>query len=343
MPVASAGPLGSLFVGIEGPELTGAERRRLRHSAIGGVVLFGRNCVSADQVAMLTRDIRALRRPPLLVAIDQEGGRVQRLRDGFTRLPPMARLGHLFDRSARSALAAAEDLGWLMAEELLRVGVDFSFAPVLDVNHGVSDVIGDRAFHQDPEVVSRLALAWTRGARAAGMASVGKHFPGHGGCAPDTHLEQTIDDRALADLEFDDLVPFRRLAANRLEAIMASHVVYPDVDHRPAGFSPIWLGRILRDRLGFQGAVFSDDLGMAAVATQLSLTERVTAALVAGCDAVLACNEGEAVDALLDDAQLRRPAAALRLVRLHSRDAGAGADAERRGRAVGWAEHLAGD
>lgn len=311
--------LGPLMIGVAGAELTGEERRRLAHPAVGGVLLFTRNFRDRDQLAGLVAAIHAVRSPAPLVAVDHEGGRVQRFRDGFTRLPPLSALRELHDRDPGAAEEAASKLGWLMALELRAVGVDFSFAPVLDLDLGVSEVIGDRAFHSDPRVVAALAQAWCRGVRRAGMVAVGKHFPGHGGCAADSHVAHPIDERALADLEAADLVPFRRLIANGLEAVMVAHVRYPAVAPEPAGYAPQWLDGVLRRRLGFEGAIISDDLGMAAADAVGGPTERVVRCLAAGCDMAILANEREAVDALLDVDLPTPPASALRLARLRPR------------------------
>lgn len=335
--------LGPLFLGIGGTELTGEERRRLTHPAVGGVVLFTRNYDNPSQLIELTGEIRSLRQPPLLVSVDQEGGRVQRFRAGFTELPPAATLGRLYDHDPAEALQAAESVAWLMASELRVLGVDFSFAPVVDLDRGISQVIGDRALHRDPAVVSRLALAWCRGARAASMGSVAKHYPGHGGCAPDSHVERPIDDRPFVDIEAEDLVPFRRLAESALEGVMAAHVVYPDVDDSAAGYSHRWLTTLLRERLRFEGAIFSDDLGMEGAMARAGLRERIKDSLDAGCDAVLICNEPAAVDPLLGDLPMGGPATALRLARLHGRGAITPEQLRRdprRARALEWVERL---
>jgi beta-N-acetylhexosaminidase len=305
---------------LAGTELTPEERDLLRHPAVGGVILFARNYQDPGQVAALTSAIHALRQPRLLIGVDQEGGRVQRFRTGFTRLPPAGRFGVLHRHQPQRARQAAERVGWLMAAELRAVGVDFSFAPVLDQDRGVSRVIGDRSFAHGVNAVSELALAWVAGVRAAGMAAVGKHFPGHGGIAADSHLELPVDGRAFADLLMEDLVPFARLIQHGLEAVMPAHVVYPRVDPHPAGFSRFWLGAVLRGRLGFQGVVFSDDLNMAAAGAGGDYRERARAALAAGCDVLLVCNNRpaaiETVAALHDHDD---PAALLRMLRMHGR------------------------
>jgi beta-N-acetylhexosaminidase len=282
--------LGPVMLDLEGTELTAEEREILRHPAVGGVILFARNFDSPAQLAALTEAIRRQRGPHFLVAVDQEGGRVQRFREGFCRLPPAGRFGRLEAAHPGRGLHAAEAVGWLMAAELRAVGVDFSFAPVLDLDRGASEVIGDRAFAAAADRVTELAGAWIRGVRAAGMAAVGKHFPGHGGVAADSHTELPVDTRPYATLEREDLVPFVRLIRQGLEAVMPAHVVYCEADRLPAGFSPFWLKRVLRERLGFEGVVFSDDLNMAAAAAGGDFGGRARAAMDAGCDMVLVCN-----------------------------------------------------
>ena len=312
--------LGPVILDLEGLELTAEECELLRHPAVGGVILFSRNYRDPDQLAALTTAIHALREPRLLISVDQEGGRVQRCREGLTRLPPAARFGQLARRHPQHARQAAEAVGWLMAAELRALGVDFSFAPVLDLDRGVSDVIGDRAFADTINGVSDLSRAWCEGVRAAGMASVGKHFPGHGGVAADSHAELPIDDRRFEEIEMEDLVPFERLIRHGLEAVMPAHVLYPQVDARPAGFSPFWLKEILRGQLAFQGLIFSDDLNMGAAAAGGGYADRARAALDAGCDILLICNNRpaalEMVDALRhhDD-----PTIHLRCLRMHGR------------------------
>jgi beta-N-acetylhexosaminidase len=322
---------------IEGQTLTAEDRERLRHPLTGGVILFSRNYESPEQIAALVAEIHALRDPQLLVAVDHEGGRVQRFRDGFTRLPPVRRLGELYDEHPKRALRLAEAAGWLMAAELRAVGVDFSFAPVLDLDRGVSAVIGDRAFHADPEAVAELAHAYMRGMTRAGMAATGKHFPGHGAVAADSHLALPVDERPLADILAEDVLPFERMIHYGLAGIMPAHVVYPKVDSQPAGFSRRWLKEILRGQIGFQGVIFSDDLSMegakSAFAPSLGsgsplrpissipgVVARAEAAFSAGCDMVLVCNDTAAADQLLDGLGAHAdPVASLRLVRLHGR------------------------
>ncbi|MEX0430547.1 beta-N-acetylhexosaminidase [Spiribacter insolitus] len=310
--------LGPLMLGVAGTRLTGEERDRLAHPAVGGVLLFARNYETPEQLLELTRSIKALRNPPLLIAVDQEGGRVQRFRDGLTALPALGRLGQAALEAPALAQEAARSAGWMMASELRALGVDFSFAPVLDLDRGISRVIGDRAFSGSPETVAALALAWQRGARSAGMSCVGKHFPGHGGTAPDSHEASAVDDRALADLVHTDLLPFRRLIDNGLAAVMMAHVVFPAVDPRPAGFAQAWTG-YLRRTLGFEGAIFTDDLEMAAAAVAGDPAGRLAAAMAAGCDMAIFGNAGRRADALLDRCTHPNPLSALRLARLHGR------------------------
>jgi beta-N-acetylhexosaminidase len=291
-------PLGRAIVDIEGTALLPAERERLLHPQVGGIILFTRNYASVTQLASLCKDIHGLRSPSLLIAVDHEGGRVQRFREGFTRLPPMRALGRLWERDEEAALMAARACGLVLATELRGYGVDLSFTPVLDLDVGISAVIGERSFHHDPAAVSALATMLQQGLAAGGMAACGKHFPGHGHVSADSHHEVPVDNRTLAMLEQVDLVPFRRLIAAGLPAIMPAHVIYPQVDGMSAGFSPVWL-RYLRERLQFDGIVFSDDLSMEGARNAGTPAARAMAALHAGCDMVLLCNDGPAADALL--------------------------------------------
>ncbi len=292
-------PRGPAMVGVEGLALGPADRARLAHPLVGGAILFSRNYADPAQLAALVADIRALRDPPLVVAVDHEGGRVQRFRDGFTAIAPMRTLGELWDRDVAAAAREAIRAGWTIGHELRALGIDLSFTPVLDLDYGASAVIGDRAFHGNPNAVAHLASALRRGLAAAGMAACGKHYPGHGHVAADSHTEVPRDLRAYDEIAAADLVPFAALVRDGLESMMVAHVVYPAVEDVPAGYSARWCTDILRGRLGFDGLVFSDDLGMAGAATAGDLTARADAAVRAGCDVILACNELAAADDLL--------------------------------------------
>jgi len=312
--------LGPVMLDVAGTQLTAEERERLAHPHAGGVILFSRNYESPAQVAALVAEIHALREPRLLVAVDHEGGRVQRFREGFTRLPPARRFGDIYDENPKRAKRLAHTAGWLMAAELLAVGVDFSFAPVLDLDRGISSVIGDRAFHARADAVADLATSYVGGMTEAGMAATGKHFPGHGGCAPDSHVAAPIDERAYADIALEDLVPFARLIENGLAGIMPAHVIFPRVDDQPAGYSRVWLRDVLRARLGFQGVIFSDDLSMEGAKGVGGMVDRAQAALAAGCDMVLVCNDPSGAARVLDGLRpALDPASRLRLVRMHGR------------------------
>jgi len=290
---------GPVVLGVEGITLTDTDRSRLLHPLTGGAILFSRNFESCAQLQALTAAIRALRTPSPLVCVDHEGGRVQRFRDGFTAIPAMRTLGEAWDKDVASAAAEAQRLGQLLARELRTHGVDFSFTPVLDLDFGASTVIGDRAFHGNPNAVAHLASCLRRGLNAGGCAAVGKHFPGHGFVAADSHVDLPVDERTLDAMIADDLIPFAVLAKEGLEAVMPAHVIYPAVDNAAAGFSRIWLQDILRGRLGFDGLIFSDDLDMAGAHSVGDIVARAEAAAGAGCDMVLACNDHAAVDDLL--------------------------------------------
>ncbi len=313
--------LGPLMIDLEGPVLTSAERELLSHPLICGVILFARNYVDCDQLCELTRTIRAVREPALLIAVDQEGGRVQRFRNGFVELPSLGALGLTYDMDEQAGLALATDCAWLMAIELRRAGVDFSFAPVLDLRTQRSTVIGDRAFHRDPSKVARLARAYREGLHSAGMAAVGKHFPGHGTVAADSHLALPVDEREWFDLDRSDLLPFRALVGQNIEGLMMAHVVYPAVDAAAAGYSSRWIRGILRREMGFEGAVFSDDLSMVGAEGVGGFTERAQLALTAGCDVLLVCNHRQGVVEILDtlDANTPFPGTQARLLRMRAR------------------------
>jgi len=312
--------LGPVVLDVAGTELTPDDRRRLLHPLTGGVILFSRNYATPEQLLRLTAEIHALRSPALIIAVDHEGGRVQRFRQGFTAIPAMRELGKVWDANPQEAKHLAHEVGFVLAAELRAHGVDLSFAPVLDVDHGNSSVIGDRALHSDPQVVAELARALVQGLRQGGMSAVGKHYPGHGYVRADSHHEIPVDDRSYAEIELSDLMPFRRLIGAGLGGIMPAHVIYPQVDYSPAGFSSIWLKKILRTELTFDGIVFSDDLSMAAASVAGGVVERARTALSAGCDMVLTCNNPAAADELLAGFNFSIPAVSLaRLARMHGR------------------------
>ena len=295
----AASARGPVMLGVEGLALTAADRARLADPRVGGVILFTRNFESSKQLRALTASIRKLR-DELAIGVDHEGGRVQRFRgEGFSDLPAMRTLGEQWDADPTAAGEAAFRHGVTIARELAAHGIDFSFTPVLDLDHGRSAVIGDRALHADPVVVADLAGALLRGLNSRGVGGVGKHFPGHGWVTADSHVDTPVDRRHLDTILATDAIPFAALIAQGLEAIMPAHVVYPAVDSRPAGFSPVWIGEILRGRLGFDGLVFSDDLEMAGAHSAGDIVARADAAIAAGCDVVLVCNGFEAMDDLL--------------------------------------------
>ena len=303
---------------IEERQLTPADRDLLSEPAVGGVILFSRNYASPAQLAELVASIRELRRPPLLIAADHEGGRVQRFRDGFSAIPPMRRLGRAYDSDPQAGVSLARTAGWLIGAELLAMQIDLSFTPCIDLDWGVSDIIGNRAFHRRPGAVADLAGGYCNGLREAGMAAVGKHFPGHGAVVADSHEKLPVDRRDYGDL-LDDMQPYERLIANRqLAGVMIAHIVYSEADPLPASFSPYWIREQLRGRLGFDGAVLCDDLSMKATASIGTMPQRARQALEAGCDMVLVCNDRPAASATV--AALREhsnPPSLVRLARLH--------------------------
>ena len=310
--------LGPLMVDLAGTELAAEDGELLREPLVGGVVLFARNYTDRQQLQNLCASIHALREPRLLVTVDQEGGRVQRFHDDFTRLPPMAALGALYDSDADQARTLTEQLGWLMASELLACGVDASFAPVLDLRRGTA--IGERAFHRDPTAVGALGSALMRGMRKAGMVATGKHFPGHGSVSVDSHVASPVDERDYSEVAKQDLLPFAHTIRNGIGAVMAGHVVFPRVDSLPAVFSSIWLQDRLRNTLAFDGAVLTDDLSMAGAGVVGDALSRVQHALHAGCDMALVCNDREACVNVIDSLQFQdNPISQLRRTRLHGR------------------------
>jgi beta-N-acetylhexosaminidase len=294
-------PLGPIMTSIDGTTLSAEDRELLCHPLIGGVIYFGRNFEDKTQLAALSKEIKALRDPELVIAVDQEGGRVQRFKgDGFTDIQPMRSLGDLWATHPPSARARAFEVGFTLGHELGAVGVDFSFAPVLDLDYGESAVIGHRAFHRDPGAAAALATAVVQGLRAEGMASVGKHFPGHGFVKGDTHWERPTDDRTFAEVEAADLIPFRELIAAGVDGMMAAHLVYPNIDPHLASQSSFWLQEVLRHKLHFRGVIFTDDIGMVAAHAAGDLTARADVSTKAGADIVLPCNDRPGLIELLD-------------------------------------------
>ncbi len=302
---AIAMPLGPVMIDVAGTTLTPAEREMLCHPAVGGVILFQRNFETPHLLRALTDDIHGLRDPRLLIAVDHEGGRVQRFQTGFTRIPPMRELGTLHAQSPGVAGDVAQAIGIIIAHELISHGVDLTFAPVLDIDFGGSSVIGDRAFDRSPQVVAALAARLVSGMRMAGMGAVGKHFPGHGFARGDSHHEVPVDERPYDRIYEEDLWPYRTSIPSGLAGVMPAHVIYRSVDARPAGFSNYWLQNVLRGELGFRGIVFSDDLSMEGAAVAGGIVDRANAALTAGCDMVLVCNAPTAASKLLEE--LRNP------------------------------------
>ncbi len=312
--------LGPVMVDIEGYELTAEDRELLSDPVVGGVILFSRNFHSLEQLERLVEEINNIKSPRLLTAVDQEGGRVQRFKDGFTILPAMRRFGEIYDTDQTLALELSRQCGWLMASEIRSTGIDISFAPVLDLDKGISTVIGDRAFHSDPFVTGKLAQAFTRGMNEAGMQATGKHFPGHGSIAADSHVAMPVDERPFVDIELEDLRPFQFMINDGMNALMMAHVIYSRVDPQPAGFSRFWMKALLRDKMHFQGAVFSDDLSMEGAVIAGDYIQRANLSLQAGCDMILVCNNREAAWNVVKSLKgYSNPASSLRLTHLHGR------------------------
>ena len=328
---------GPVMLDVAAYEVTAEEREILQHPLVGGVILFARNYAEPAQLRALTAAIRAAR-PEVLISVDHEGGRVQRFRNGFTRLPAMRRFGAAWEADADAAKAGARHAGFVLAAELRAHGVDLSYAPVLDLDYGVSSVIGDRAFHRDPQVATELARAVVAGLGDAGMRAVGKHFPGHGAVEADSHVAIPVDGRVFDAVWAEDIQPFRRLAGE-LGGVMPAHVIFENIDPRPAGFSPFWLQQVLRGKLGFQGVVFSDDLTMEGASVAGDIVARAEAAHGAGCDMVLVCNRPDFAVQLLDR---WRPAvsgdSSARIAALRPRPGSAPADPET---LAGWAPYCA--
>jgi beta-N-acetylhexosaminidase len=293
-------PLGPLIIGIENTALTEADRARLHSRSVGGVILFTRNFESPAQLSKLCDDIHSIRSSPLPIFVDHEGGRVQRFRENFTHIPAMRTLAKAFATDQLQGLKAARACGFVLAAELRACGVDVSFTPVLDIDYGRSDVIGDRALGSDANTVTQLAAALIHGMQMAGMQGCGKHYPGHGWAHADSHFEQPVDERPLEEILKNDAAPYGHLGASVIASVMPAHVVYTAVDSQPAGFSKVWLQDILRGRLGYKGVIVSDDLGMAGAHSAGHVVDRAKIAIEAGCDAVLACNEFDEINALVD-------------------------------------------
>ncbi len=314
--------LGPVMLDIAGTQLTEDDILRLSHPLTGGVILFSRNYSNHRQLTELTQQIHALRNPRLLIAVDHEGGRVQRFQKDFTKLPAMRELGKIWDKQPVRARHLAKQVGFVLAAELNACGVDFSFTPVLDLDYGHSCVIGNRAFHHDPSAVSDLASHEMIGLKKGGMPAIGKHFPGHGYIQADSHVEKSMDQRHYIDIEINDLIPFQHMIDCGLPGIMAAHVIYPQIDSKPAGFSAVWLQKILRTELQFEGCIFSDDLSMQGAGEYLeSILLRAQAALAAGCDMILVCNNPAGVDEILANLQWEMSATSLsRLARMHARN-----------------------
>lgn len=311
---------GPLMIDLAGTEISSSEREWLAHPAVGGVILFTRNYQNKSQLISLVDDLHSIKKPKLLIAVDQEGGRVQRLREGFTQYPPMRSLGCVYDKNPAEGLLLSELLACRLATELRDVGIDFTFAPILDLDTGKSIVIGDRAFHNDVYAVSALASRFMIGLRKGGMESVGKHFPGHGTVVADSHFDCPIDYRYENDIQLADIVPFQRLVDHGIAGMMSAHVIYEHVDKKPASFSRYWLTRVLREQLRFEGVIFSDDLSMQGAHVVGDIQERLKAALDAGSDMVLICNRPEDIPCALEQLEnYNNPSSQLRLARFHGK------------------------
>lgn len=293
--------IGCLVIDIEGTQLSAEDKDVLTHPLVGGFILFARNYESPSQLSALVKSIRTTKKSPILIMVDQEGGRVQRFKDGFTRLPPAASFGEIYAENPDEGIKSARLSGKLMASEILAAGIDFSIAPVLDLNKPICKVIGDRAFHHTTQGVIELATAYMHGMREAGMASIGKHFPGHGSVSVDSHTGMPVDERTFAELEQEDLYPFTALIQRGIDAILASHVIFPAIDKMPAGYSRYWLTDILRNKLKFNGPILTDDLSMEGANISSNYAERVTLAREAGCDLALLCNSRAGVAQVLDN------------------------------------------
>ena len=310
--------LGPVMLDVVDKELNAEDIKRLQNHLVGGVILFSRNFESPAQLKALTASIHAVRQPPLLISVDHEGGRVQRFQDGFTKIPPMREFGKIWDDNPKRAKELAEEAGWILAAELRAHGVDFSFTPVLDMDYGESQVIGNRAFHVKTQAIHELAYALMHGLRRGGMPAVGKHFPGHGFVVADSHVAIPVDEREFDEIAQNDLQPFRQMIDDGIQAIMPAHVIYPKVDEKPAGFSLRWLQKVLRERLGFDGVIFSDDLSMEGAGVAGDVTARALAALNAGCEMVLLCNQPDKADELLAHLKWDMTGASrARLARMH--------------------------
>lgn len=309
---------GPLMIDVQGTTLTTDERQRLNHPLVGGVILFTRNFESRRQLSELTQKIHDIKSPRLLIAVDHEGGRVQRFReDGFTVLPAMGCLGNLWSHDPLRAMSAATAVGFVLGSELRACGVDLSFTPVLDLDYGVSQVIGDRSFHRDPRVVAMLARALAQGLSVAGMSACGKHFPGHGAVAADSHLEIPTDTRTLTRIMQEDASPYLWLGDWVIPSVMPAHVIYPKVDSKPAGFSSKWISEILREKLKYDGVIFSDDLTMEGASVAGDIVARAQAAIGAGCDMALVCNRPDLAQQLIDTFEVALdPLSAARIDRL---------------------------